>query len=91
LATLMPRIGQQQVNQIEAGHMFVEDVRDAMVANCWMERLINVEVYSRRLKMFQVTKTIVRRLGITPMSHGVDLRNRRCDCNHRSFAIIHNL
>ncbi|PPD90090.1 hypothetical protein GOBAR_DD12975 [Gossypium barbadense] len=36
LATSMPRIGQQQVDQIEAGHVFVEDVRDAMVANCQM-------------------------------------------------------
>ncbi|KAK5813301.1 hypothetical protein PVK06_028749 [Gossypium arboreum] len=34
LATLMLRMGQQQVNQMEAGHVFVEDVRDAMVVNC---------------------------------------------------------
>ncbi|KAH1081993.1 hypothetical protein J1N35_021754 [Gossypium stocksii] len=27
LATLMPRMGQQQVNQMEGGHVFVEDVR----------------------------------------------------------------
>ncbi|PPD93927.1 hypothetical protein GOBAR_DD09028 [Gossypium barbadense] len=39
LATLIPRIGQQQVNQMEAGHVFFEDVRDAMVANCRMARL----------------------------------------------------
>ncbi|PPD70055.1 hypothetical protein GOBAR_DD33071 [Gossypium barbadense] len=30
LATLMPIMGQQQVNQMEAEHVFVEDVRDAM-------------------------------------------------------------
>ncbi|PPD95066.1 hypothetical protein GOBAR_DD07906 [Gossypium barbadense] len=34
LATLMPRMGQQQVNQMEVGHVFIEDVKDAMVANC---------------------------------------------------------
>ncbi|KAK5846652.1 hypothetical protein PVK06_002949 [Gossypium arboreum] len=34
----MPRIGQQQVDQMDAGHMFVEDVRDAMVANRRMAR-----------------------------------------------------
>ncbi|PPD88410.1 hypothetical protein GOBAR_DD14649 [Gossypium barbadense] len=33
LATLMPRIGQQQVNQMEAGHVFVEGIRDVMVVN----------------------------------------------------------
>ncbi|KAK5836494.1 hypothetical protein PVK06_012286 [Gossypium arboreum] len=38
LATLMPRMGQQQVNQIEAEHVFVEDVRDAKVANRRMAR-----------------------------------------------------
>ncbi|PPD81032.1 hypothetical protein GOBAR_DD22032 [Gossypium barbadense] len=42
-ATLMPRMGQQQVNRMNAGHVFVEDVRDAMVVNCWMARSINVE------------------------------------------------
>ena len=46
LATLMPRMGQQQVNQIEAGYVFVEDVRDAMVANCQIARSMNVEIYS---------------------------------------------
>ncbi|PPD76338.1 hypothetical protein GOBAR_DD26733 [Gossypium barbadense] len=38
LATLMPRMGQQQVDQMEAGHVFVEHVRDAMVANRRMAR-----------------------------------------------------
>ncbi|KAK5770866.1 hypothetical protein PVK06_047023 [Gossypium arboreum] len=45
LATLMPRIGQQQVNQIEAGHVFFEDVRDAMVANCRMARRLQTLHY----------------------------------------------
>ncbi|PPD88729.1 hypothetical protein GOBAR_DD14325 [Gossypium barbadense] len=34
LATLMPRMGQQQVDQMEVGHVFVKDVRDAMVCKC---------------------------------------------------------
>ncbi|XP_052876310.1 uncharacterized protein LOC108462316 [Gossypium arboreum] len=80
LAILMPRMGQQQVNQIEAGHVFVEYVRDAMVANRRMARSMNVEVYSRRNETFRVTETIGRRPGIPPRSYGVDLRNRRCDC-----------
>ena len=46
LATLMLRIGQQQVDQMEAGHVFVEHVRDAMVANRRLARSINVEIYS---------------------------------------------
>ncbi|PPD87074.1 hypothetical protein GOBAR_DD15979 [Gossypium barbadense] len=42
LATLMPRMGQQQVDQIEAGHVFVEHVRDTMVANHRLAKSINV-------------------------------------------------
>ncbi|PPD72697.1 hypothetical protein GOBAR_DD30399 [Gossypium barbadense] len=41
LATLMPRMGQQQVDQMKAGHVFVEHVRDAMVANHRMARSMN--------------------------------------------------
>ncbi|XP_012458292.1 uncharacterized protein LOC105779086 [Gossypium raimondii] len=65
---------------MEAGHMFVKDVRDTMVANRRMTKSMNVEVYSRCLEMFRVTETIDRRPGIPPRSYGVDLRNRRCDC-----------
>ncbi|PPR93085.1 hypothetical protein GOBAR_AA27589 [Gossypium barbadense] len=36
-------MGQQQVNQMEAGHMFVEDVKDAMVANRQMASSMTVE------------------------------------------------
>ncbi|PPS09196.1 hypothetical protein GOBAR_AA11453 [Gossypium barbadense] len=62
---------------MEAGHVFVKDVRDAIAANCLMARSMAVEVYSRRNETFQVTETIGRRLGIPPRSYGVDLRNRR--------------
>ncbi|PPD72210.1 hypothetical protein GOBAR_DD30890 [Gossypium barbadense] len=96
LATLMPRIRQQQVDQMEAGHVLVEDVRDAMVVNRRMARSMNVEIYSQRLETFRVTETIGRRPGIPPKSYGVDLRNRRCKCRRqramqeskRSSAII---
>ncbi|XP_017613468.2 uncharacterized protein LOC108458563 [Gossypium arboreum] len=87
LATLMPRMSQQQVNQIETGHVFVEHVRNAIVANHWMARSMNVEVYSRRNETFRVTETIDRRPGIPPRLYGVDLRNRRCDC--RRFQTLH--
>ncbi|KAH1075575.1 hypothetical protein J1N35_027903 [Gossypium stocksii] len=87
LATLMPRMGQQQVNQMQAGDVFVEDVRDAMVANRQMARSMNVEIYSRCLETFQVTETISRRPSIPPRSYGVDLRNRQCDC--RRFQTLH--
>ncbi|PPD86141.1 hypothetical protein GOBAR_DD16924 [Gossypium barbadense] len=45
LATLMLRMGQQQVNQMEAGHVFVEDISDAMVVNRRMVRSMTVEGY----------------------------------------------
>ncbi|PPD98862.1 hypothetical protein GOBAR_DD04130 [Gossypium barbadense] len=73
LATLMPRMGQQHVDHMEAKHVFVEDVRDAMVVNCRMARSMNVEIYSRRLETFRVTETIGRRPGILPRSYGVDI------------------
>ncbi|XP_017625085.1 uncharacterized protein LOC108468730 [Gossypium arboreum] len=73
-------MGQQQVNQIEAEHVFVEDVRDAIAANRQMVRSMTVEVYSRCNETFRVTETIGRRPGIPPRSYEVDLRNRRCDC-----------
>ncbi|PPS15925.1 hypothetical protein GOBAR_AA04659 [Gossypium barbadense] len=75
------------LNQMEAGHVFIEDVRDIIVANHQMARSMNVEVYSQRLEMFQVMETIGHRPGIPPRSYGVDLRNRRCDC--RRFQTLH--
>ncbi|PPD68727.1 hypothetical protein GOBAR_DD34391 [Gossypium barbadense] len=42
LATLMPSMGQQQVDQIEAGHVFVEHVRDTMVENRRLARSMNL-------------------------------------------------
>ncbi|PPE02187.1 hypothetical protein GOBAR_DD00785 [Gossypium barbadense] len=58
LATLMPRMGQQQVDQIQAGHVFVEHVRDAMVAN-------------RRLARPSVVD-LVYQLGPTKLISGID-------------------
>ncbi|PPE00238.1 hypothetical protein GOBAR_DD02716 [Gossypium barbadense] len=87
LTILMPRMGQQQVNQMEAGHVFVKDVRDAVVANRRMARSMNVEVYLQCFEMFRVTKTISRQPGIPPRSYGVDLRNRQCNC--RRFQTLH--
>ncbi|PPD71158.1 hypothetical protein GOBAR_DD31960 [Gossypium barbadense] len=43
LATLIPRMGQQQVNKMEAGHVFVEGIRDAIVVNRRMARSMTVE------------------------------------------------
>ncbi|PPR81642.1 hypothetical protein GOBAR_AA39073 [Gossypium barbadense] len=88
LTPLMPKIGQQQVNQMEAGHVFVKDVRDAMVTNCRRARLMNIEICLRHLGMFRVKKTIDRRLGIPPRSYGVYLQNRRCDCRGFKHFII---
>ncbi|PPD83304.1 hypothetical protein GOBAR_DD19757 [Gossypium barbadense] len=87
LATLMPRMGQQQVDQMEVRHVFVEDVRDAMVANHRMARSMNVKIYSRRLETFRVSDTIGRRPGIPHRSYGVDLRNKRCEC--RRFETLY--
>ncbi|PPD97042.1 hypothetical protein GOBAR_DD05934 [Gossypium barbadense] len=44
LATLMLRMRQQQVNQIEAGHVFFKDVRDSIVVNHRTARSMNVEL-----------------------------------------------
>ncbi|KAH1098492.1 hypothetical protein J1N35_015413 [Gossypium stocksii] len=41
LTTVMPRMGQQQVDQMEAEHVFVEDVKDAMVVNIEWRELIS--------------------------------------------------
>ncbi|KAH1033243.1 hypothetical protein J1N35_045417 [Gossypium stocksii] len=87
LATLMPKMGQQQVNQMEAGHVFVKHVRDAIIANRRMARLMNVEVYSQCNETFCVTETISCQSSIPPRSYGVDLRNRRYDC--RRFQTLH--
>ncbi|PPE02638.1 hypothetical protein GOBAR_DD00337 [Gossypium barbadense] len=48
LATLMSRIGQQQVDQMEVGYVFVEHVRDAMVANRRLARSYGVDLQNRR-------------------------------------------
>ncbi|KAK5834967.1 hypothetical protein PVK06_010649 [Gossypium arboreum] len=72
---------------METGHVFVEDVRDAMVVNRRMARSMNVEIYSRHLETFRVAETISRRPGIPPRSYGVDLWNRRCD--YKRFQILH--
>ncbi|PPR85065.1 hypothetical protein GOBAR_AA35649 [Gossypium barbadense] len=82
-----PITARQQVNQMEAEHMFIENVRDTIVANRQMARSMDVEIYSRRLETFQVTETIGRRSSIPLRSYGVDLRNRRCDC--RRFQTLH--
>ncbi|PPD90847.1 hypothetical protein GOBAR_DD12230 [Gossypium barbadense] len=68
LATLMPRMGQQQVEQMEAGHVFVE-----MSGMQWLQTVGWRET-------FRVTETISRRPGIPTRSYGVDLQNRRCEC-----------
>ncbi|PPD69478.1 hypothetical protein GOBAR_DD33640 [Gossypium barbadense] len=44
---------------MEAGHMFVEDVKDAMVVNHRMTRSMNVEVYSRCLERFELWRPSV--------------------------------
>ncbi|PPR87773.1 hypothetical protein GOBAR_AA32927 [Gossypium barbadense] len=80
LATLMPKIGLKQAKQLEAGHVYVEKIRNAMKDNTQRARLMNVELYSRNLETFRVTKYINRQSGIPPRSYGVDLRNRQCEC-----------
>ncbi|KAL1172171.1 hypothetical protein V6Z11_A05G331900 [Gossypium hirsutum] len=72
---------------MEAGHVFVKYVRDAMVVNCRIARSMNVKVYSRRFETFQVTETIDHRPDIPPRSYEVDLQNRQYDC--RRFQTLH--
>ncbi|PPR83393.1 hypothetical protein GOBAR_AA37322 [Gossypium barbadense] len=70
-------MGLKQAKQLEAGHVYIEKIRDAMKDNTQRARLMNVELYSRNLETFRVTEYISRRSGIPPRSYGVDLRNRR--------------
>ncbi|KAK5783659.1 hypothetical protein PVK06_038172 [Gossypium arboreum] len=72
---------------MEAGHVFVENVRDAITANRRIARSMTVEVYSLRNETFRVTETTGHQPGIPSRSYGVDLRNRRCDC--RRFQTLH--
>ncbi|PPE01359.1 hypothetical protein GOBAR_DD01603 [Gossypium barbadense] len=80
LATLMPRMGLRQAKQIEAGHVYVEAVRKAMVVNSQRAQIMNVELYSCDLETFRVQEYIGHRSGLPPKSYAVDLRNRRCEC-----------
>ncbi|XP_017622102.1 uncharacterized protein LOC108466276 [Gossypium arboreum] len=77
LATLMSKMGLKQAKQLEAGHVYVKKIRDAMKDNTQRARLMNVELYFRNLETFRVTEYISRRSGIPPRSYRVDLRNRR--------------
>ncbi|XP_016724705.2 uncharacterized protein [Gossypium hirsutum] len=77
LATLMPKMGLKQAKQLEAGHVYVKKIRDAMKDNTQRARLMNVELYSRNLETFRVTEYISFRSGILPRSYGVDIRNKR--------------
>ncbi|XP_016711801.1 uncharacterized protein [Gossypium hirsutum] len=80
LATLMSKMGLKQAKQLEAGHVYVKKIRDAMKDNTQRARLMNVELYFRNLETIRVTEYISRRSGISPRSYRVDLRNRRCEC-----------
>ncbi|KAH1113912.1 hypothetical protein J1N35_007290 [Gossypium stocksii] len=52
LTTLMPKIGLRQAKQIEAGHVYVEAIRKAMVVNSRRAQTMNVELHSRDLETF---------------------------------------
>lgn len=41
--------GVETINQMEAGHMFVDEVRKAMNVNHKKSMLMNVEIYFRQL------------------------------------------
>ncbi|PPE02556.1 hypothetical protein GOBAR_DD00381 [Gossypium barbadense] len=57
IATLMPRMGLIQVNQINVGFMYIKNVRKAMAANSRKARTMNVQLYSRHYEMFRVIET----------------------------------
>ncbi|XP_017635669.1 uncharacterized protein LOC108477663 [Gossypium arboreum] len=46
LATLMPKMGLKQATQLEAGHVYVEKIRDAMKEKAQRARSMNAELYS---------------------------------------------
>ncbi|KAK5839551.1 hypothetical protein PVK06_008352 [Gossypium arboreum] len=73
LETLIPKMGLKQAKQLEAGHVYVEKIRDAMKENTQRSRSMNAELYSRNLETFQVTEYISHRSRISPRSYGIDL------------------
>ncbi|XP_012488039.1 uncharacterized protein LOC105801266 [Gossypium raimondii] len=46
LTTLMPKMGLKQAKQLEAGHVYIEKIRDAMTENIQRARSMNAELYS---------------------------------------------
>ncbi|PPE00481.1 hypothetical protein GOBAR_DD02494 [Gossypium barbadense] len=76
LATLMPRMGKYQVNQMEAGHVFIEYVRNAMVANCIPSKSFEVDLRNRRCgyKRFQTLHYPCAHVvaACTKVSHNVE-------------------
>ncbi|XP_052484894.1 uncharacterized protein LOC128039980 [Gossypium raimondii] len=73
LAILMPKMGLKQAKQLEAGHVYVEKIRDAMKENAQRARSMNAELYSQNLETFRVTEYTGRRSGILPRFYRVDL------------------
>ncbi|KAK5842526.1 hypothetical protein PVK06_004897 [Gossypium arboreum] len=88
LAILIPRMSQQQVNQMEVGHVFVEDDRDAMVANHRMARGLR-----RNLKGHPQSSRIRNKMGIREKSDGKDWRlcrltgQNRSKCPQRNYHV----
>ncbi|PPD93412.1 hypothetical protein GOBAR_DD09658 [Gossypium barbadense] len=56
---------------MNVGHVYVDEVRKAMDVSTWRAKTMNVELYSRHLQAFLVTKTTDRQPSIPP---------RRCNC-----------
>ncbi|PPR93496.1 hypothetical protein GOBAR_AA27177 [Gossypium barbadense] len=51
-------MGLKQAKQLEAGHVHVEKIRDAMKENAQRARSMNAELHSQYLETFQVTEYI---------------------------------
>lgn len=80
LATLMSRMRLNQVKQMDAKHVYCEEVRKVMDVNAWRTRSMDTELYFEHLETFRVTKSIGHRVGILTRSYEVGLRNKRCNC-----------
>ncbi|PPE01414.1 hypothetical protein GOBAR_DD01557 [Gossypium barbadense] len=95
LATLMPRMRQQQVNQSEAGHVFVEDVNDTMAANHWRRfRTLHypyVHVVAACAKVsINVEQFIDEEVPLTTFDLISDKGLRRNSKGHPQSSRIHN-
>ncbi|PPS05394.1 hypothetical protein GOBAR_AA15274 [Gossypium barbadense] len=65
---------------MEAGYMYVEEVRKVMEVKARRVRSMNAKLYFQNLEIFRVQEYINRRTGVLDRSYIVNLRNSQHEC-----------